>query len=329
MTIDQHSDPGFKRLRQLVKQYPQVYPHVKTASFDHDERTWPSTAFAWPAERKYPINSEKQAALSYLYAKDDPKVPIEVKNSIKEALLIYEIPLTIFEQQEEKVAALKPEDCLFSESQTYPIRNEAEIKYAEQRLLKQLTRLTPETRAKAFVRLNEKAAALNVQLQPISLRYAGQTETDVQYLADAIRARSGAAKEAQFQEVYNKLADLVVQRPDLVHDRNARIKLASALNELDQKANLLHLYDKKIADPIATVFNTEKTAEPMINLGGKYAKQSTLLSLSPKFYGDYFGDDILPEITNSGGSLDAQKLAQVLDTLPNDLKRSFARQLGL
>jgi hypothetical protein len=67
----------------------------------------------------------------------------------------------------------------------------------------------------------------------------------------------------------------------------------------------------------------------MINLGGKYAKQSTLLSLSPKFYGDYFGDDILPEITNSGGSLDAQKLAQVLDTLPNDLKRSFARQLGL
>lgn len=326
--IDQHHDPGLSRLRVLLHAHPDAFDYVKTASFDYDDRSLPTTAFAWQAKRLYPVHTEKQAAMSWLYAKDDPKVPAEVKTAIKEALDAYGVPMEVFQPGME-VKLASEEDCLFPENRTYPVRTPEEVKYAEARLLPQVSKMTPQRRADVFVRLYEKAAALAVELQPESLRYAGLTQTDPDALVQALKARAGATKEASLQQAYTGLVDLIRQSPRSLEDRATQVKIASALDELDQRADLQKHYDRGIPDPIASVFNTTKLAEATVDLAGKSCPISKLRMMPTSFYADVLGPDVVHELAPGGQFLDQDSIVPIIQSLPLDMKRNLAAALNL
>jgi hypothetical protein len=96
---------------------------------------------------------------------------------------------------------------------------------------------------------------------------------------------------------------------------------------VDKLAGLGKHYDKKIPDPIQTVFNTEKLAEEMIDLGGgREVALSKLAALPSTFWEDVIGADMAKEVT-TGGNVDASKLAAVIPTLPLDLKIILQHQV--
>lgn len=322
--IDIYNDPGHGRLQHLFGQFPKLAVLVKKASVSDDGGSLPSTAFAWPSHRRFPVHTPKMAALSYAYASTQEGVPREVLAQIKEALDAYQVADDTFAQAAQKVADA-PDGYIFQEQRLYPARNAAEVKQAEARLLEQVRKFAADTRAEAFARLQEKAREHKVALEPLSLKYAGLTETDPGILRDQLRARAAATPDEALKEAYGKLASEVSRKARDLRLRPTQVKMAAAIQELDERAGLVAEYDLRLLDPIVAVFNMEKIAEPGVELGGKRIPLSRLAAVDSTTYGDILGPDFLREITTSSGDVDPQKLLEVLDTLPADLKRSLSK----
>lgn len=328
INIDMYHDPGYARMASILAVMPALtdyLEHTKTASLEDTVEKLPDGAFADSANRFFPIHTPKAAALSYAYAKlaqeDGVKIPDSVIGNLKEAIDAYGAPETLFEivPLTEKTAAA--EDCIFQDTKLYPVRNIAEVKLAEEALHREKTKLLPVNRAAAFVRLVEKAAEVGAKLRPESHRLAGLTHTDNAMLRDSLRARATATKVAAVKEAFEDLAN-AVGRSKKELDRSTRVKMAEAVEELDGKGDLKKYYDQGLAEPVSTVFNTTKLAEPGISVDGTNIPFTKLMSLHPSFYSDVLGDDFLSDLT-TGGALDRSKLAEVLPTLPRDLQKNL------
>lgn len=336
---DLYSDPGHALLAHLLQSHPGAQELVKGAAFEDRREQIPETAYAWPEKTAFPVHSPAHAVVSYLYAQHGaaqtkvaaagrvvPLVPRHVVSTIEEALDAYGIDRAKLAAVEEKVASLREEDCLFSDTKAYPVRNSGEIKLAEARLLEQIRKLRPETRAMAFRKLAAAAEEHQVELRPESYRWAGRASTDPHALASTLEVRAMLTADEELKGGYNKLAAAVISDRLGLKSYEARVKVAAAINELDTRAGLAKHYDRKIPDPVASVFNAEKIAEDALDLGGAFVRPMHLQQLPTTFYSDALGPDVLREIA-PGGRLDAQKVAEVVSTLPADMKADFARQL--
>ena len=87
-------------------------------------------------------------------------------------------------------------------------------------------------------------------------------------------------------------------------------------------------YDRKLLDPMQTVFNTDmlltKVANCMIDLGGMQVPSETLMQLPPEIWQQVD----MPEMAELAQSGDSAQFKQVFDTLPVDLKMVLAKQIG-
>lgn len=326
---DQYHDPGFGRLRHLLEEHPRAADMLKVAEIEDDGDGLPASAYAWPAKRLFPIHSADQAAVSYLYAKTASEaLPREVLAEIETALDAFDVPRDVFEPVETKVAALEEDECLFPEDRAYPVRSAAEVKLAEERLLAQVGKLLPETRATVFSRLAKFASRHGAPLHPLSAKFAGLTQTDPLTLRTALLGRSGATKQAGLAASYVALADAVAADPRALRDRTTQVKLAEAIGTLDEQDPAIGAaYDRGLPDPLLSVFNTEKRAdEAGVDCGSLHVPLAKLCALGPGFYADALGPDVVREITTRG-AMDAQKLAQLIPTLPAEMKRSLCQAL--
>lgn len=319
--FDLYHDPGHGRLRHLLQLHPDVTERVKTAQFEDSLEQVPPHAFAWPAQKRFPVHTPEHAALSYLYAKTaEEKIPPLVWHELHTALDLYGFDKALFNTPQVKEASLEEGECLLPEQQAYPIRTPEEIKLAEARLLPQVSKLHPETRAKLFHKLAEKASVHGVNLSPISYKYAGLAHTDKSILIENLRARGAATKNTECKVAYLQLAETVKQdrgRPA----KATLIKMAEAIGDLDEKAGLFGFYDRGLPDPITTVFNTEKVAfGDEVDLGGCYVRPQSMGSVGPKFYSDLLGSDILRDIAPHG-DVEPHLASQILSTLPAEEKR--------
>jgi len=92
--IDQFSDPGFKVLSERLRSFPGVDLLIKTAELNDEENAKAAfTAFAWPEQRLFRIDSPAQAALSKLYMSKQASIPTHVRNTCNKALELYGISL--------------------------------------------------------------------------------------------------------------------------------------------------------------------------------------------------------------------------------------------
>lgn len=327
--VDQFHDPGFGTLRQLLHEHPDVVPLVKTASIDADERdTLPSGAFAWESERRFPVHTPAAAVLSALYVKTAAQVPSEVREIIRESLSMYGIPEGLLSTPQVKHASYTKEDYLFPEAELYPVTSPTEVKLAESRLLDQIDRMTVAQRAEGFTRLAKKANQFEVTLKTASYQYAGAVETDLTEVREQIQARAAVTKLAEVQQKLDTLDAALKNFPRNYNDRKGQAKLAQYLSELDRQAGFEPEYDRRLRDPVRTVFNTNRVtkvaAADMIELGDYSFPSTQLGGVDPSFYGDVLGPDFADEVA-PGGVMNPEKLAQVLVTLPADMKQ----QLGV
>lgn len=324
--MDQYHDPGFVTLRRLCQRFSKAAEFIKSSSIEDDISELPKTAFAWSEKQMFPVHSRTQAVISALYLKQ-AAVPREVQEAVKIALEAYEVPPEIFVESMIKEAAWTDEECLFPETQSYPIRTSEEVKTAEFKVLGQVTKLSFENRNRIFGKLFKRAQSLGVTLSPQSYKYAGQTMTDPQILRDNLRARASATKDSQVKEGFLKLAEAVIQDRKALRDPARQTKLAATISELDKKGGLIPHYDRRLAPPQFVVYNTEKVAgDEGVDLGGKYYPIASLAQLPITFFSDALGKDVVREIA-PGGQIDPQALQQVVETLPTDLKKILAQGL--
>ena len=112
--------------------------------------------------------------------------------------------------------------------------------------------------------------------------------------------------------------------PPYIQDRTNLIKLASTIDQLDRFAGLEKHYDRKLPDPLQTVFNTEKTAMEMVDVAGAQVPVETLMQLPPEVWQQID----MPELGERAQAGDPAAFKQAFDTMPLDIKVVLKAQLG-
>lgn len=304
---------------------PALGEMVKSASLP-DGESLPRHAFAWPEERRFPVSDPQQAAISYAYATKvaSSRVPREVVQEIEKALDLYGVSMSVFDEVKVAAAAPDPEQYLLPDLRILPVTDEGMAKTAQDKLeAGGYEKLDPERRVEAAMRLSTRLPAGTLRTKTAQL--AGLVMADLGEAKRWIGARAMATKDEQVRGCYEKLA---AELPSgFSRDRESMVKLAQLLGDLDERADLVKLYDRKIPDPVSTVFNTDKLASETVDLGGVYVPIAKLAAMPASFWEDLGGREMSDEVA-PGGHVDAQKLAVVLDTLPMDLKVVLRRQMG-
>jgi len=328
MPIDQYSDVSFKRLYGLIQEYPQVEPFIKSASLDWEENEkCASSAFAWPERRMFRIDSPEQAALSRLYMVKQARVPKEVVAACDKALTLYgvDLPLT------EKVAAAEDnlEEYLLPEVKRFRVVDNESVKLAAEAISRQRSKMSTTTHAQACIRL-VKIATEKKQILPDSIyKAAGVTACSASTMRDWLEARAAAVPAGAIKTAYLKLAEHARAQEELIYDRNELVKTADVISQLDAAAGLEKCYGKTLPDPMATVFNTDKIAEGVLELAGRQVPVSRLLAVPGEAYADVFGQDLADEFVEPSGDIDEEQLRVILPTVPLDLQQALVSQLGL
>jgi hypothetical protein len=325
--VDQFHDPSFALFINLTRGRQALVDRVKEADVKEEELdTLPDDAFAWPEKRAFPVHTPEHAIFSRVYRENTAGVPSHVDKTLKEACEVYGVDEALFARPKLAAAADDPEDYLLPEMRRLPCRNAEQVKVAEQKLLDGYTKLNVENRALACRRLVEKAAAHKVTLNPLMRKLAGFTVSSTDTLRRWVEARVFAAPET-YKSAFQKLADGLKKLPAEVRDREQLIKVAETIHELDKKAGLQRHYDRKLPDPLLTVFNTDKLAGQGVMLGSRFMPMDRLASYPASFYGDVLGPDIVKEAGDGAGGIDPHKLAMILETLPTDMKTMLAANM--
>jgi len=327
--IDQFRDPSMAVLVRLVADRPAVADFVKEAEVQpEDLETLPDTAFAWPEKRAFCIVSPEHAAMSRVYRENyRGPVPPHVDATLKEACEVYSIPESLFDRAKLAAVPDDPEDYLLPEMKRLPVRTAEQVKLAEEKLIAGYQKLSVEHRAQACKRLVDKAASMNVKLNPLMHKLAGFTVASTSIMKDWIEARKEAAQAPEHKAAFQKIADGLKGLPAEIRDRDSLVKIAEVVAELDKKAGLVKFYDRKLPDPMLSIFNTEKIAGHGVDLGGKFVSMDRLASYPSTFYGDVLGDDLVREASDGRGGMDVHKLAAILETLPRDMKAMLGQQM--
>lgn len=333
MIRDQFHDPSYAMLYHLLEHRPEVANFVKHAELDDTAaEQLPASAFAWPERRLFPIDSAENTVLSSLYREKVAAVPAEVDELLKRAQEIYDVKdLLVRSREQEKIAqeAQPQEEPIFLLPRLGRLRVKTaeDVKIAEGLLLEQYPKLSIEDRAEGFINLVKTARDKGVKLEPKTHQMAGMTVCTTKVAMDFIEARRCATKEPLFQQAYEKLASAFRARGEFIQDRDELIKVADAIARVDNMAGIQGHYDKRLPDPIQTVFNTTKLAEETIDIAGRPIELSKLAAMPATFWEDVVGPDLVKEITDASGNVDAVKLGQVLPTLPLDLKLILKNQV--
>jgi hypothetical protein len=325
--VDQFSDPVMAHLVRRVTNRPKLAAAVSEIDVDRNEaNALPDSAFAWPEKRAFPVHSREHTMLSRVYREDATGVPAYVDKALKEACDVYGIDEGLYTRDKVASAPLSPEAYLLPDLRRLRVTEKGHVKEAEDKLRNEGSKLTIEHQALASRRLVEKAAFYGTGVSVDTYKTAGMTVTDKGPLVDWLEARREAAPELH-KDGYQKLANAAKKMPAESRDRAEQIKLAEAIGDLDAMSGLDRYYNRKLPNPLMTVFNSAKIAGAGVNLAGKFVPVEHLAALGPAFFSDVLGPDIVREASDMSGQMDPHKLAQVIDTLPADMKRVLAQNM--
>lgn len=325
ITDQYNGDPVYAELHVLTRNRPLAREMLKTADFEEKRsqvEDLPSRAFAWEDERRFPIHTKEDTLASVLYrSKLGSAVPKHVDEKLEKAITVFGLDEHLFSSK--TASDPKPEtQYALPEEQRLPLDDEGQVKVAEHVLCRDYQMLPLEKRADAFGRLTEAAHKHGVELSTLSQKLAGITVSSTETLRNWLEARA-AVTDGKVQEGFDKLANSLQDAPPLMQNRKDLVKMASTIDQLDRKAGLDQHYDRKLPDPLLTVFNTEKQASEMCDVAGMQVPVEELMSLPPEIWEQVDS----PELAEVAASGDEATFKQVFETLPLDIKVALQGQL--
>jgi hypothetical protein len=324
---DQFSDSSFRSVVKLVQEYPQVEDLVKTANMDEElNEKSADSAFAWRERRLFRIDSPGHALLSHVFIEKQAGVPAEVRSLCDKALELFGVKPDLTT----KVAAADDtSDFLLPSVRRLMVKTATDVTLASDAIMRNHKQLDVNTRAEACTNLIKKAVDLNTPVPPMIMKLAGATMCDTKQLRDWIEARAAATTDPQLKFGYAKMAEEIGELPGLCGDRDELIKVAGALQEMDEAAGLTKYYDRQLPDPLMTVFNTDKVADDIVELAGRQVPMGRMLQIEPDVYKEAWGSDLAGEFIDKTGEVDPEQLKIILPTVPRDLQKALAAQMGI
>ena len=255
MIVDQFSDAAFGTLVKITNEMPTLEAFVKTANIEPSEAAaLPDSAFADPDNRKFPVHTAVHAALSCAYSKLASDLPAPVANNIKVACEVFGLKDELFAVTKTAEAVFNSGDYLLPDLKLLSVKTANEVKRAQVELLGALPKLDLEHRATACANLVKRADEFKVALHPEVQKLAGFVLSSTADLRNWIEARANIAPT--FKTAYQKLADGLKGQPSEIADRTGLLKVANAIAVLDEKSGIDKHYDRKLPDPLRTVFNS-------------------------------------------------------------------------
>lgn len=328
--IDQQNDPAYALLVKIASTRPSFAKFAGAAELGPAEYAdLPATAFAWPSERKFPIHTEKHAAISYAYARETKGVPPAVLATVKKALDIYNVPESIFTETSTKEASDSSDGVtyLLPQEKLFAVKTAADVRQAQNVFLDSVKKLTPVQCATAAGNLIKVAAQTATPVAPQVYKYAGLTVCSKAVLLRELESRVEASRATPGIKVaYENLATGLRQMPAEIADPESLVKVADAVWHLDKEAKLERHYHRKLSDPMQAVFNTTKLAAGTVSVAGAAISLDKLASLPTSFWTDLGGPELANEIA-PGGVVARDKLAAIVETLPLDLKVILRNQV--
>src|SRR5512136_1613146 len=134
---DQYHDPAYGVLYHTLRENPAVADFVKNAALNEDDvDKLPDSAFAWPEQRRFPINTPENTVLSWAYREKCAAVPAEVDQALRKAIDIYDVNHVITAIKTASAPLPdKPDDYLLQTHKKLRVKTAEDVKTAERILL--------------------------------------------------------------------------------------------------------------------------------------------------------------------------------------------------
>ena len=333
--MDQTKDTQFQSLYEKLTQFPALTGILKTADIEiEDSNHLPSSSFAWPERRLFPIDSKDSATLSRVYLlKTSEEIPSFVKENVNKALKLYKVGIDF--DKLEKTATEREcssDHFLLPEKQAFPVTGETDLQKCARDFNYDHKKLTPKDRVKVASSLMKLATTYNQEMPISVLQYAGATSSDLFKLAADLYQRADMCELTKIKECFVKLAEYLDKLPgDECHNLEDLDKVATTLAVLDKAGNLDRYYDGLLKDPALTVFNMTKEAKTFVTLANKQIPEEDLVRVTSETWEDILGEDVLKEILDDAEnkeSINPENLVNVLNSLPRDYQNLVVNSLG-
>lgn len=303
----------------------------KNAAADLDD-----TLFADAGKRMFPLDSKANTWLSAAYFNEnrdniDAEVRPIIENNIKTAAVVWGITDEVNDVLSTRHVEVSPEDDVHnygfidSNGHTYfPLFDEEGVKRASEFFDKFKDSLPTEVRSSLAKTIVKKAGDYNIEIHTSVIRNAGIGLPVKIDIADHLLDRAYLTKDAECATVIASMIKTVAacQPEELVENLD---KLAHVIEQLDIVNGMDKEYGKSIVHPFDFVYSMVpyeaisfiKDAMPLHQYTFSVEK---LAKVDPDVFKAALGEEIFKSISNPDGSLNADKMAEVLPTLPRSDK---------
>ena len=336
--------PRYSELYQLMQLY-EPPEFVKQADLEEilcgPEYSDPVAAFADPVYKNFPIHSKAATWMSAvrMYHGGIDQKNVRAAANLKRAAQFFGITREVqrLEKRAEELAAKdalqgRDEDfaLVFNDGQQtvrrLPLRTPEEVEKSANWFLEHRDDLAFADRQKVAQRILAKGEeALSPETADTLRKQAGYGFCAPKFALHLVEGRIRFARQKQASCVADleKTAAAIREQPSLMHQQATREKLAAALDEVDQHLQLKHKYRTgEVTRPEDVLFalNVKYAADVLAQhvklTSGCVYKKADLKRVPLEALENRFGSDFVEAVSEDGLHVSAEKLAEIVRTLP-------------
>jgi len=331
MYTDPQSDKGMKSLYKMLGSIsnPELKATLKATSFDPTSVAGaPSSSYALPSKRLFPVNTPENTTLSKVYYDAQkgamPKADVDsIGKTIDTHLALHGVPEGQFTYKEAQAAENKDEKKMKNPQYMLPkhelckVASSLDLGPAAKLFEEGLDELQLYDRVEYARNFVKAASELGVRIKsPDILKYAGVLDFDAVHAQYALELRSGLARrKGKPTEKFNKLACALSEFAG-TPTREELIKLAEVITELDKESGITEKdYARNRANgidaPHGVVFS-KLANEASEAMEGTPDNSFNIENMTKADIVGKYGEDILDAVENADGTIDYEALKEAV-----------------
>ena len=359
--VDHVKDQNGVEMRRLFEQYQDVIPNfVKQANFSNcmSEHRRPATVYADQSRSLFPCDNAASTFLSYMYYFDkradyESKEQQRIESRLTHYAKYWGIGGAINTFLDHHNEVVKQADDRLDDSnygyvwvdedgaknRLFRLTTTMEVKEAADAVFRLVDQMPFSDRHTAATRILSKAAALGAKIPDDQLEFlersAGRGIADLDRVIGMLNNRAKLAKDESLRESMKKMATTLQGAPEFCRDPATMIKVAETVYMFDSSISLRpDTYSPAVPRPEDVLFEVtfSKTAKELSSRvattsGTVYTKEA-LARVKIADIQSLFGEDIANEVKSTSGTVDPEKMATVLPTLPRPDAEMFDKLMS-
>jgi len=316
---------------------------IKQANVDVDYENAPSDIFADPIEKKFPIHTAPDAAISALYIyKQASEVEPDVKENVRAALEEYGLHdlTTLLEGEKEFIKTASESDFLLPSKMKFPALDKDMLEKSASVIATNLHKMPLSDKVETATNLVKVAREMGYSDEEIpqwAFVYGQEAACNLHKVASALGVRHAITQNEGYSEIMGRVKELHKQAGDVSYDASLNRGICLEIFNLDKEAGVNY---NEVEDPFQVVFNTidketgeiEKTAsEEKVSIGGVDFYKDDLVDFFESQDGiRIIGDDLYKEASESSqtGEYSGEAVITVLQELPKEAQEMVAELLA-